>query len=172
MRIFPLGLLTAGVVALGGLTLASRPAMADLPAADQAFLLRAASGSMTEIQLGQIAQQRANSSQVKQLARRMVADHTAASQDLQLIADEQGLTLPDQPERMAQATTQRLRGTTGLDFDQAYIRQVVRYHQQDLAAFRREAQAGQDPDLKAFAQKYLLLIQQHLQLAQSLVQPE
>ncbi|MDR3535474.1 MAG: DUF4142 domain-containing protein [Acetobacteraceae bacterium] len=166
MRTFSLALLTAGVIALAG-----GPAMADLPAADQAFLLRTASGSMTEIQLGQIAQQKATSSDVRQLARRMVADHTAASQDLQAIADEQGLTLPDQPERMAQAMTQRLRGTTGSDFDQAYVQQVVRYHQQDLAAFRREVRSGQDPDLKAFAQKYLLMIQQHLQLAQSLVQP-
>lgn len=166
MRILSLALLIAGGIGLG-----SGPALADLSAADQAFLDRAASGGMAQIQLGQIAQQKASSTQVKQLARRIVADHSAASQDLQLLADSQGLTLPEQPAKSAQAMAQRLRGTVSSGFDQAYIQQVIRDHQQDLAAYRREAQSGQDPDLKAFAQRNLLMIQQHLQLAQSLREP-
>jgi putative membrane protein len=166
MRTLFLGLLTAGAIGLG-----AGSALADLTPADQAFANQAASSSMTEIQLAQIAQQRATSSDVRQLARRMIADHNAASQDLTGIADQLGLTLPEQPDRSAQAMIQRLRGTTGANFDQAFIQLVVRYHRQDLAAFRREAQSGQDPDLKAFAQHNLLMIQQHLQLAQSLNQP-
>ncbi|MBV8675203.1 MAG: DUF4142 domain-containing protein [Acidobacteriaceae bacterium] len=34
--------------------------------------------------------------------------------------------------------------------------------------FQKEADSGQDPQLKAFAQKYLPKLQQHLQMAQSL----
>lgn len=166
MRTLSLALLTACMIGLrAGL------AMADLPAPDQQFALRIAASSMAEIQLGQLAQLKASSSDIKQLGRRVVADHTAASQDLQQIADAAGLALPDQPERSAQAMYQRLRGTTDSDFDQALVQQILRDHRQDLAAFRQEAQSGQDPDLKAFAKKYLPMIQQHLQLAQSLSRP-
>jgi putative membrane protein len=166
MRRVPLVLLAFGALLLG-----AGGARAELSPPDQAFATSAASGGLAEIQLAQVALQKATSSEVRQFARRMVADHGAANQALQQIADDQGLTLPEQPAPAALSVGRRLRGTTGNGFDQAYIQQMIRYHQQDLMLFRRAAQSAQDPDLKAFAQKALPMIQQHLQLARSLDRP-
>jgi len=55
----------------------------------------------------------------------------------------------------------------GAAFDAAYTKDMVQDHAQDVADFKREAQSGQDPALKAFARKTLPVLQQHLQMAQS-----
>ena len=41
-------------------------------------------------------------------------------------------------------------------------------HKATVALFQQEASSGQDPQLKAFAQKYLPTLQHHLQMAQSI----
>ena len=43
-----------------------------------------------------------------------------------------------------------------------------RDHQETVQLFRTEAGSGQDPALKAFAQKTLPILEQHLQMAQAL----
>jgi putative membrane protein len=45
---------------------------------------------------------------------------------------------------------------------------MVQDHEQDVADFQKEAQSGSDPRLKAFAQKHLPVLQQHLQMAKSI----
>jgi putative membrane protein len=44
---------------------------------------------------------------------------------------------------------------------------MVQDHQNDVADFRKQSETGQDPDLKAFAAKYLPAIERHLQMAQA-----
>ena len=144
------------------------PARADLNNADRSFIEQAASGGMAEIQAAQLAQQRSNSPQVKQFANRVIADHTQANSELQQIAQDQNVTLPEQPSAKDASAYRRLIGLTGTAFDQAYAQAEVSDHQQDIALFRKEAQSGQDPTVKSFAQKTLPLLVQHLQLAQAL----
>jgi putative membrane protein len=163
MRTLPLACLAAGLVGM-----AVVPARADLNNADRSFIEQAASGGMAEIQAAQLAQQRSNSPQVKQFANRVIADHTQANSELQQIAQDQNVTLPEQPSAKDASAYRRLIGLTGTAFDQAYAQAEVSDHQQDIALFRKEAQSGQDPTVKSFAQKTLPLLVQHLQLAQGL----
>jgi putative membrane protein len=163
MRILPLACLAAGIVGM-----AVVPTRADLNNADRSFIEQAASGGMAEIQAAQLAQQRSNSPQVKQFANRVIADHTQANSELQQIAQDQNVTLPEQPSAKDASAYRRLIGLTGTAFDQAYAQAEVSDHQQDIALFRKEAQSGQDPTVKSFAQKTLPLLVQHLQLAQGL----
>jgi putative membrane protein len=76
--------------------------------------------------------------------------------------------LPTQLNTKDQSGYRKLTGLNGKGFDQAYAQEEVTDHQQDIALFRKEAQSGQDPALKNFAQKTLPILQQHLQMAQSL----
>jgi putative membrane protein len=150
------------------LALAAVPAIAELNATDRDFVQRAASGGMAEVQAAQLAQQRASTPQVRQFAARMITDHTQANDELQQIAQDANLTLPTKPTGKDALAGQRLGALNGAAFDQAYAQEELRDHQQDVALFRKEAASGQDPALKAFAQKMLPILQQHLQLAQIL----
>lgn len=151
-----------------GLIGVALPASAALSSADRDFAMHAASGGMAEVQTAQLAQQRATSQQVKQFAQRMITDHTAANDELMQIAKQQNIDLPAQPTGKDATEEQTLRGLNGTQFDQAYARDEVSDHETDIALFRKEAQSGQDPALKAFAQKTLPTLQQHLLLAQAM----
>jgi putative membrane protein len=69
---------TVAVVALLGAV----PALAAVAGADKTFATEAAHGGLAEVQMGQLALQKASSPQVKEFAQRMVTDHTQANQDL------------------------------------------------------------------------------------------
>jgi putative membrane protein len=155
------------LAAAGILGLAAGQSIAAMSKSDQTFAEKAAAGGMAEVALGQLAEQNASSAQVKDFGQRMVTDHGQANQELQQIAQTENLTLPAQPDSKDQATQKRLSGLKGTAFDSAYTKDMVRDHEQDIAEFKREAQSGQDPALKAFAQKTLPILQQHLQMAQA-----
>jgi putative membrane protein len=142
--------------------------MAQMSPADHTFATKAASGGQAEVVLGQLAMKNATSPQVRQFGQQMVTDHTQANQELQTIARQQNLTLPDKPDAASQVKEQRLQASTGTVFDTAYARDMVQDHQQDIADFQQEATAGKDPALKAFAQKYLPVLKHHLEMAQAI----
>ena len=64
-------------------------------------------------------------------------------------------------------TEQRLTTSKGAAFDASYLHQMVQDHEKDVAEFQQEANSGKNSALKAFAQKYLPVVQHHLQMAQA-----
>jgi putative membrane protein len=155
-------------IAFAMLTAASAaPAFAALSSGDRTFATEAAQGGLAEVELGQLALQKATTPQVKQFAQHMVTDHTKANQDLMQVAKSQNLDLPTQVDAKQKSEMDRLRGMSGSDFDTAYMQHMLQDHQKDVSDFQKQAQSGSDPALKGFAQKYLPTLQQHLQMAQS-----
>jgi putative membrane protein len=57
---------------------------------------------------------------------------------------------------------------SGAEFDQAYMDEMVKDHEKDIAAFEQQAQAGQDPELRAFAEEALPTLREHLELAKEI----
>jgi putative membrane protein len=154
---------TVAVVALlGGV-----PALAAVSSADKTFVTEAAHGGLAEVQLGQLALQKASSPHVKEFAQRMVTDHTQANQDLMELSKSENLTLPTQLDAKHKTEMERLSAMSGSAFDTAYMQHMVQDHKKTVADFQKQAQTGSDPALKSFAQKYLPIIQQHLQLAET-----
>jgi putative membrane protein len=154
---------SAAVVAL----LSAAPALAALSAADKTFATEAANGGLAEVQLGQLAEQKATSPAVKEFAQRMVKDHTQANEDLMQLGKSENLSLPTQLDAKHRTEMDRLSAMSGNAFDTAYVQHMVQDHTQTVAEFQKQAQTGSDPALKSFAQKYLPIIQQHLQMAQA-----
>jgi len=153
------------------MTLTAAQAMAEMSAADRTFASKAAAGGLAEVSLGQLAIQNAGSPSVRQFGQQMVTDHTQANQELMQIGQQENLTLPTKPEATDVATEQRLTPTKGQAFDTTYMHDMVQDHEKDVAEFRQEANSGKDPALKAFAQKYLPVLQHHLQMAQAMKLP-
>jgi putative membrane protein len=158
----------AAIIAASMLILAAGHAMAQLSPADRTFATKAAAGGEAEVALGRLATEKGGSQQVRQFGQQMVTDHSQANQELQALAKQQNLTLPTKPDSASAATEQRLRASSGAAFDTAYTRDMLQDHQEDIADFQKEASSGQDPTLKAFAQKYLPVLQHHLQMAQQI----
>jgi putative membrane protein len=136
-----------------------------LPAPDQQFMLEAARAGIAEVELGRLAAQRAASDAVRSFAQRMVTDHGAANEELARLARSKGVALPSEMGPAHRATLDRLAGMSGPAFDQAYMGDMMKAHQQTSALFTRETREGQDAEVRAWAMKRLPGIQEHLRLA-------
>ena len=128
---------------------------------DLDFVLKAASGGMEEVALGELAAQKVQSQQVKELAQLIVQEHTAANQELMQIAQSKGIQVPQTTSPTTQTVAASMSELNGQEFDLAYVMQQHGAHLATVALFDFAANHAMDPDVKAFAQKYLPKIQAH-----------
>ena len=136
-------------------------------AGDQHFIKEAASGGMAEVELGQLAADKASSPEVKQFGERMVKDHSQANDQLKQIASQKGVTLSNSLSKKDQATKDKLSKLNGDAFDRAYMSDMVKDHKMDIAQFQRESSSGKDPDVKQFASQTLPTLKDHLKQAET-----
>ncbi len=135
---------------------------------DKMFLRRAAEGGIAEVQLGQLAEQKAESADVKAFGEKMVTDHTALNDSMKPVADSLGFRLPQRPNKKDQAEYEKLNGLSGSDFDKAYMTLMVKEHHIDLHLFKQEAAIATDPGLREAVEKGEVVIREHMHLADKL----
>jgi len=146
--------LVIGAVSLaGGARAADNTGGSSLTEKDKKFMKKAAKGGMMEVAMGQIAEQNAQSEDVKSFGKRMVTDHGKANDELKSIASKKGIQLPSKEHSMKWTS------------DKAYMDAMVKDHEKDLAEFKEEASSATDPDLKKFADDTAKMVQEHLDLA-------
>jgi putative membrane protein len=128
-----------------------------LSAKDKNFLTGAVSSASWEIATGKVAQQRAQNSATKQVAARMIADHSKSSQELVDLGKKKGLAISTGGEKAQQIA--------GGDFDKRYLNLVVQDLQEQASLFAKEAKSGDDADIRNWAAKNLPMIKERLALA-------
>ena len=136
--------------------------------ADNHFVMEAAQGSMAEVELGQLAADKASNAKVKEFGQRMVTDHGKAGEELKTLAASKNITLPTAIDAKQKATKDRLSKLSGAAFDRAYMADMVKDHQMDAAAFHKEATSGHDPEIKAWASKTGNMVDEHLKMARDI----
>jgi putative membrane protein len=135
---------------------------------DHTFMMKAAEGGMAEVQMGQLAQQNGQSQAVKDFGKRMVDDHTKANDQLKEVATQQGITLPSGVSSKDKAEYERMSKLNGDAFDKAYAKMMVSDHKKDIAEFEREANSGNNAEVKGFANQTLPTLQDHLKMAEQM----
>jgi len=135
---------------------------------DQKFLTEAANGGIAEVQMAQMAQQKASSQEVKDYARRLEQDHTKANNELKEVAQRRQVSLPTDTDAKHKEMATKLNALSGAEFDRAYMRMMVQDHRKDIKMFERESNTGMDTDLKNFASSTLPTLKEHLQQAEQI----
>lgn len=138
---------------------------------DRTFAMNAAAGNMLETRLGDLAVQQGQSQAVTDFGQRMIQDHGAANKQLVGILEAYQVTPPADLPQEHQAKVDELSGLQGQEFDQAYAVMMVEEHQKDIEAYQQQIEQGQNPELQAYAQQTLPILQEHLQMAQNLGAP-
>lgn len=133
---------------------------------DRDFIEKAAAGGMAEVEIGNLAQQKAQSADAKSFGSTLATDHTAANNELKTLAQNKGVTLPTTLPKKEQKRVDKLEKSKHFDKDLA--KDGVKDHKHDIKDFEKEAKDGKDPDVKAFAAKTLPTLQKHLQQAEQL----
>jgi putative membrane protein len=139
---------------------------------DATFYRNAAEGGIAEVELGQLAQEKASSPSVKAFGAMMVADHSAANDKLKTVAAGKGVELPTSPSVGQMAAKTKLEVLSGTTFDKSYIKGMIKDHEEDIKEFQQEAASGRDPDARAFARATLPTLQSHLKKIQSIAANE
>jgi len=137
-------------------------------AGDKHFMEEAMEGDMAEIQLAQLAQQKASSDKVKQFAQRMIDDHTKLDAQMKPLAQQFGVEAPTELSAKHKAVESKLQGLSGEQFDREYIRDMVADHREDHQAFVREESNAKDPSLKNAVTEAAPIIGEHLRMAQDI----
>jgi putative membrane protein len=143
------------------------PGTATMPlsAADQEFMTKAAQGGKMEVQLGQLATQKAANEDVKQFGQRMVDDHSRANEELMRLASQHNVTLPERVSAEGQKSYDHLSKLSGAAFDREYMSHMVKDHTKDVAEFEKASTQAANADLKSFAAGTLPTLREHLKMA-------
>jgi putative membrane protein len=158
------GLLTAQAPASDHLDNGTKKMM---KSSDATFALHAAQGGLAEVKLGQLALEKASNPEVKSFAQKMVDDHSKANDQLNAAAAKDRMTLPNTMNAKDQSLYNKLSDLSGAAFDKAYMKAMVKDHEEDIKEFQKEADKGANPDIKSFASSTLPTLQQHLDMAKS-----
>lgn len=142
---------------------------ADVPRSDEAFMKQAAQNGHAEVESSKLALSKASSPDVKTFAQQMVDDHTKAGDELTALAQSKGIKVSSEPSAAQRAKIKLMQTLDGASFDRSYASSMgVSAHEETIALFRKEAQQGKDPDVKAFATKTLPTLEHHLKMSKDL----
>lgn len=138
---------------------------------DRKFIEEAAGSGMFEVQIAQLAAAKATDGNVKSFAGMLVDHHTAANNELTTIANAKGVELPAAPKRALRRDIEKLGKKNGEEFDRDFVRDVgIKAHEKDIRMFQRASKDVKDADLKAFVDKTLPVLREHLAAAEKLPQ--
>jgi putative membrane protein len=121
----------------------------------------------TEIQLSTLAARKATSLRVKQVAKKLAADHAKNREEERALAQKLDVDLiPATGQAAAGDSTAlppELQGKRGRDFDKAFVEHEIQDHQANIDKIQNQLlPAAQNPELRAYLQKTLTAIQGHL----------
>ena len=155
------------IVSLGAAVAAVAAGPSSVSHGDAKFLQKAAADGMAEVELAQLAREKAMREEVKQFAERMAADHGKANEEVKSIASSLNVQLPAGPDKKHEKALEKLKGLTGGDFDRAYMKHMVKDHRADLKEFRHEAKAKNPNEVTQFAARTVPTLQEHLHMAET-----
>lgn len=135
---------------------------------DRMFLRKASEGGMAEVQMGQLAAEKAGSEDVKEFGQKMVEDHTSLNNQLGPLAQEMGLKAPARLNKVDQAEYDKLNSLSGAEFDREYLTAMTRDHRKDVREFRQEEASTTDAALKDAVAHGEKIIAGHLRMIEKL----
>ena len=134
---------------------------------DAQFAVKAAEGGLYEVKLANLAQEKAVSPAVKELADHIAKDHEKANTELKALALKKNITLPDRLSDKCQKDYDDLAKENGIEFDKKYAKLMVQDHKDDIDKFKTESEKGKDADISAWALDKIPTLQHHLEKAES-----
>jgi putative membrane protein len=135
---------------------------------EKAFIDFAGQTDLVNVRLAQMAQLQASAPAVKRFAALLEQDHAADHKRLATIAKLTGTNAPKTLDEVHMNFVRRLNKLKGKSFDLTFLKTVVNEHENAYVPFRREADNGFNPSLKAYARRALPRLDSHLKQARRL----
>jgi putative membrane protein len=138
------------------------------PTTPAAILSQLSMANTMEIQLTKMAQRKASSPKVKQVAAKLLADHSKNEAQLKTLAKQLNVTLTPSAggnpnEADSAAMPSELQGKSGAQFDQAFVQHEIDDHQSNIEKIQTQMlPSAQNAQVKSYLQKTVTAMQGHL----------
>jgi putative membrane protein len=131
---------------------------------DAAFVQKAMESGKMEVIEAQAAMKKAQSTDVRDVAKMIHRDHTMSNGKLEQVVEDKPSLAPSKDGLRAMETPKQGAATAdAADFDRAYIQEQIQAHKESIALFRKQSAEGSDPELRRFAEENLPVLERHLE---------
>jgi putative membrane protein len=120
-------------------------------AQDRKFVQIATQESLAVQRLGQITTQESENPKVKKVAEKISRDYLQANQQLRDLAKNLNVKVPSDVGRRSWQQINNVQTSSGPEFDQVALQELVTSEQSYLRNIQDEAAKGENPELKQFA---------------------
>lgn len=127
----------------------------------QSVIKNAAKMNLATQKFADLAQQKAQSPELKQYAQTLAQDHKKAQQDLERIAQKHNVTLPTSVDEKCQQEISKLEALSGQEFDKAFAKGAVEGHAMAVAHLQQASAGAQDTDIRQYTQQMLSKVKEH-----------
>lgn len=136
----------------------------------QGYVPNAAEGDMYEIMAADIALERSQNAQVKELAQMIKTDHTAASNAMKALLPQAApdVAPPAELDERRQGLLDNLRSASAENFDATWLDQQIAAHNEALTLHRAFSDNADAPQLAGHARSVVPKIEAHLRRAEEI----
>lgn len=131
-----------------------------------AFIENAAIGNLYEIEAAQVALRRSHSDEVRDMARRMITDHTAMTHQMRSalrMSETEGVPAPPSDlDTRRRKLVEHLETAPDDAFDKTYLDQQVLAHKENHDLLSGYIRSGSNPQLRSLAAASEPIVKRHL----------
>lgn len=135
---------------------------------DETSIRTAAETSMSQIDLGKLAEEKATDPEVKKFAQQMAEEHSKLKEELKQLGSSEHINMPTSVARKDADSHRQLQKESGAGFDKSYTSQVASELAKEIGEFKRGASATTRPALKEFYERNQSTLENELQQARQL----
>ena len=132
---------------------------------DSKFIREAVADNTLEIRLAHVAETKTSDVGPRQLAKRVLDDHTAMQNRWLSLASRNGMNLKPGMGPRHMKKVKRLEKTPTTEFDKAYLTMLIQSNQDYVEYFQKEGRATHSAQVRNLAANDLPILQQHLSQA-------
>jgi putative membrane protein len=129
---------------------------------DADFLVNTAANNYAEIHLAQLAGNRSDDPEVKEIANVLESDHARTLTEVRGHASRKGIVLPSSETDMAAKDLADLIEKEDDEFDRMWREKLVDNHKQTIRNFENQLKQTKDPELKKWISSTLPTLKDHL----------
>lgn len=125
------------------------------------FVVDAANGNLTEIRLAELAQQKSTNKDIKEIAKTLYDDHTAALNDLKVLASNKSISIPADVTEDTRQDLQKLTDEKTSSFNKDWTEKLMEKHQKTISDYETALGTVTDTDIKNWINTVLPKIRSH-----------
>lgn len=154
---------------LKGLFAFERGERVGISGSEREFMVEATLGNLLEIRMGELAEEKGGSKEVKNYGKMLQRDHYNMLEELQALADENDIDLPGELDEKHKDIVDKISGFSAEEFDCRFLETMLEEHEEDIRQFSAQADEAQDPDVQSLASKTVPKLEKHLDKAKQIM---